>query len=97
MMFDFSTWLYLIVVGIIVGYVARLLVPGDDPMKWWQTMLLGIVGSLVGGFLGYALFGFDEDEGFLQPGGIIFSLIGAVVALLIWRVIKSRRGGTRAA
>ncbi|MGH9119859.1 MAG: GlsB/YeaQ/YmgE family stress response membrane protein [Acidimicrobiales bacterium] len=96
-MFDFGTWVYLIVVGLVIGYVARLIVPGEDPMTWWQTMLLGIVGSLVGGFLGYILFGFDEDEGFLQPGGIIGSLIGAIVALLVWRAIKSRRGGARAA
>ena len=90
-----STILYLPVVGLIVGFIARLVVPGDDPMTWWQTMLLGIVGSLIGGFLGYIIFGFDQDEGFLQPGGIIGSLIGAVIALLIWRAVKSRGGGAR--
>jgi len=96
-MFDFSNWVYLILVGLIIGYVARLIVPGDDPMTWWQTMLLGIAGSFVGGFLGYAILGFDEDEGSLQPGGIIGSLIGAIILLLVWRVIRSRRGGARAA
>jgi uncharacterized membrane protein YeaQ/YmgE (transglycosylase-associated protein family) len=92
-----STILYLLIVGLIIGFVARFLVPGEDPMTWWQTMILGIIGSLIGGFLGYIIFGFDEDEGFLQPGGIIGSLIGAIIALLIWRFIQSRRGGARTA
>ena len=52
---------------------------------WWQTILLGVVGSYVGGFGGYLLFGFDDDEGAIQPGGIIGSFIGAVLVLLIWR------------
>ena len=45
--------LYLLVVGVIAGYLARLLVPGRDPMGFWQTLALGVVGSFVGGFLGY--------------------------------------------
>jgi uncharacterized membrane protein YeaQ/YmgE (transglycosylase-associated protein family) len=89
--FDFWTFLYLLIVGFIVGYLARLLVRGRDPMTWWQTILLGVVGSFVGGTLGYLLFGFDEDEGWLQPGGIIGSLVGAILALLIWRAVVGRR------
>ena len=90
-MFNFWTVVYLIVVGLIAGYVARLLVTGDDPMTWWQTMLLGIVGSFVGGMLGYLLFGWDDDEGFFQPSGLIFSILGAILALLIWRAVQKRR------
>jgi uncharacterized membrane protein YeaQ/YmgE (transglycosylase-associated protein family) len=51
----------MIVVGIIAGYLARLLVPGRDAMGFVQTVVLGIVGSFVGGFLGYVLFGKDLD------------------------------------
>jgi uncharacterized membrane protein YeaQ/YmgE (transglycosylase-associated protein family) len=86
--------LYMLVVGIIAGFVARLLVPGRDPMGFFATVLLGIVGSFIGGFLGYVLFGKDLDEGALQVSGIIGSIIGAVIALLIYRAVAgSRRGG----
>jgi uncharacterized membrane protein YeaQ/YmgE (transglycosylase-associated protein family) len=53
--------------------------------------LLGIAGSFAGGFVAWALFGWDEDEGALQPGGVIFSIIGAVLVLLVWRAIDRRR------
>ena len=86
--------LYMLAVGIIAGFLARLLVPGKDPMGFWATVLLGIVGSFVGGFLGYVLFGKDLDEGALQASGIIGSVIGAVIALLIYRAItRSHRRG----
>jgi uncharacterized membrane protein YeaQ/YmgE (transglycosylase-associated protein family) len=89
--FNFWTILYLFVVGVIMGYLARLVVPGRNPMTFWQTALLGIVGSFVGGFLGYLLFGFDEGEGAIQPGGIFGSFIGAIIALLIWRWWSGRK------
>ena len=88
--------LYLIVVGFIAGLIARALVPGRDPLSFGETMVLGIVGSFIGGFLGYALFGEDLDQGALQPSGIVGSLVGAVIALLIWRAI-SGSGGRRTA
>jgi uncharacterized membrane protein YeaQ/YmgE (transglycosylase-associated protein family) len=91
-MFNFWTVLYLLVVGLIAGFIARLIVRGRDPMPWWQTMLLGIVGSLIGGFGGYLLFGWDRDEGFFQPSGLIFSILGAIVALLILRLIRRQLG-----
>jgi uncharacterized membrane protein YeaQ/YmgE (transglycosylase-associated protein family) len=87
-MFNFWTVMYLLFVGVVAGYLARLLVKGHDPMTWWQTILLGIVGSVVGGFGGYLLFGWDDDEGFLQPSGLISSIIGAILALLVWRLIR---------
>lgn len=80
----------MIVLGLIAGAVARLVVPGRDPMGIPGTVLLGIVGSFIGGLLGYVLFGHDLSEGALQPSGIIGSIIGAIVALLIWRAVHSR-------
>jgi uncharacterized membrane protein YeaQ/YmgE (transglycosylase-associated protein family) len=81
--------LYLIVVGIVAGYLARLLVPGRDPMSFVQTALLGIAGSFIGGFLGYVIFGEDFNEGALQPAGFIGSIIGAIIALLIYRAVAT--------
>jgi uncharacterized membrane protein YeaQ/YmgE (transglycosylase-associated protein family) len=83
--------IYMLVIGIVAGFVARLLVPGRDPMGFWATVLLGIVGSFVGGFLGYLLFGNDLDEGALQASGIIGSIVGAVIALLIYRAMSGSR------
>ena len=77
--------IYLFVVGVIAGYLARLLVPGPDPMGFFRTVLLGIVGSFVGGFLGYLLFGEDLNQGAIQASGIFGSIVGAVIALLIYR------------
>ncbi len=81
----------LLVVGLIVGAIARLLVPGRDPMGLLGTAVLGVVGSFIGGFLGYILLGRDAKDGALQPAQFLGSLIGAVIALLVWRAISSRR------
>jgi uncharacterized membrane protein YeaQ/YmgE (transglycosylase-associated protein family) len=81
----------LIIVGLIAGALARLLVPGRDPMGIGATILLGIVGSFIGGFLGYVIFHKDSNEGFFQPSGLIGSIIGAIIALLIYRHVGSGR------
>jgi uncharacterized membrane protein YeaQ/YmgE (transglycosylase-associated protein family) len=81
----------MLVIGAIAGYVARLLVPGPDPMGVVRTILLGIVGSFIGGFLCYVLFDKDIGEGALQASGVIGSIIGAVVALLIYNAVTRPR------
>jgi len=85
--------LFLIVIGAVAGFLARLLVPGPDPMSVLQTIVLGIVGSFIGGFIGYLLFRTDGDDGALQASGLIGSVVGAVIALLIWRAIQRRGAG----
>ena len=82
--------IYLLVIGIVAGFLARLLVPGRDPMGFWATVLLGIIGSFVGGFPGYAIFDKDVNDGALQTSGIIGSIIGAIIVLLIYRAITRR-------
>jgi uncharacterized membrane protein YeaQ/YmgE (transglycosylase-associated protein family) len=85
----------ILIIGLIAGAVARLLVPGRQNLSIGMTLLLGIVGSFVGGFLGFLLFGADSAEGFLQPAGIIGSIIGAVIVLLIWIAMTNRRTTAR--
>ena len=82
--------LTMIVVGLLAGALARLLVPGKQHMSILTTIVLGIVGSFVGGFLGYLIFHKDASEGFFQPSGLIGSVIGAVIALLIWTRVGRR-------
>jgi uncharacterized membrane protein YeaQ/YmgE (transglycosylase-associated protein family) len=76
-----------LLVGVIAGLIARALVPGSDPMGFIGTLILGLVGSLVGGFLGNLLFDGQWD---VTPAGIIGSVIGAIIALLVYRSTRSR-------
>jgi uncharacterized membrane protein YeaQ/YmgE (transglycosylase-associated protein family) len=92
MLWTLVTW---VVFGLVAGAVARLLVPGRDPMSIPATILLGVAGSFVGGFLGYVLFGKDLGEGALQPSGLVGSILGGIVVLLIWRVAGGRRHALR--
>jgi uncharacterized membrane protein YeaQ/YmgE (transglycosylase-associated protein family) len=78
-----------LIVGLIAGFIARALVPGPDPMGWLGTMILGIVGSFVGGTLAALVFGGNLD---LSASGIVGSIIGAIIVLLIWRAMGGRRG-----
>lgn len=89
-----GTIIGLIVIGLVAGFIARALVPGKQSMSVLQTILLGIVGSFVGGFLGRIFFG--SGDGFVQPSSWIGSIIGAVIALLVYLQIK-RRSGTQPA
>ena len=82
----------LLVVGFIAGALARLLVPGPDPIGLVGTWLLGVVGSLVGGFLGSLLFGADVDDGAVQASGFIGSVLGAIVVLIVYRAVSGKRG-----
>jgi uncharacterized membrane protein YeaQ/YmgE (transglycosylase-associated protein family) len=85
----------IVIVGLVAGFLARAIVPGRQSMSIGMTILIGIVGSFVGGFLGYVLFGKDATDGFLQPSGIIGSIIGAIIVLLIMTRSGGRRSITR--
>ena len=87
--------LFLIVIGLVGGFIARAVVPGRDSMSLVGTILLGIVGSFIGGFIGYALFHKDGDDGAFQASGIIGSILGSIVALLIYRAVNSRALNSR--
>ena len=76
-----------ILFGLIVGAIAKLLMPGKDPGGIIVTMALGIVGALFGGFMGRAMGYYGPTE----SAGIFMSIIGAVVVLFIYRLVLGRR------
>ena len=77
-----------LVIGLIAGFIARALVPGPDPMGWVGTMVLGIIGSFVGGTLAALLFGGTLE---ISAAGLVGSIVGAIIVLLIWRAMAGGR------
>jgi uncharacterized membrane protein YeaQ/YmgE (transglycosylase-associated protein family) len=76
-----------IVFGLVIGIIAKLLMPGKDPGGFIVTILLGVAGALVGGFIGRAM-------GFYGPGqsaGWLMSILGAVILLALYRMLARRR------
>ncbi len=83
------SFLYMCIIGLVAGAIAKLIMPGKDPGGIIITMLLGIAGSVVAGFLGGAL-------GWYQPGesaGLIMSVVGAVLLLAVYRMFKGNPSG----
>ncbi len=76
-----------LVFGLIVGALARLIVPGREPGGWVVSMVLGVVGSFLGGFLGRAFLSYREGE----PAGFIMSLLGAIIVVVAYHAIAKRR------
>src|SRR5919106_3128801 len=85
-----------IFIGIIAGYLGRLLLPGRDPMGFVQTVAFGIIGALVGYFIFTSVLGIGDDDKF-DLGGIVGSIIGTMIVLLVWRAVAGRGGGGRTA
>lgn len=83
----------MLIIGLIAGALARLILPGKDPMGLLMTMLLGIIGSFVGGFFGSLIFP-KEGQGFFRPGGLLLSVLGAILVLWIWRMFRPHTTGT---
>ena len=76
-----------ILFGLVVGFIAKLLTPGRDPGGFIVTMLLGIAGALVGGFIGRAMGFYGPNE----SAGWLMSILGAVILLLLYRVATRQR------
>ena len=83
------SFIWMIIVGLIVGVLAKLIMPGNDPGGAFITILLGIAGSIVAGILGRAVGWYAEG----QSAGFIASVIGAVVLLALYRLITGGRPG----
>jgi uncharacterized membrane protein YeaQ/YmgE (transglycosylase-associated protein family) len=76
-----------ILFGLIVGVIAKLLMPGRDPGGFIVTILLGIAGALIGGFVGRAMGFYDANEG----AGWLMSILGAIILLALYRMMVRRR------
>ena len=73
--------------GLVVGVVGKFLMPGRDPGGWVITILLGIGGALIGGFVGQSLGFYREGE----PAGFIMAVIGSILLLVIYRMFVGKR------
>jgi len=84
--------LIFLLVGLIAGAIAKAIMPGtsNEPGGWFMTMILGVVGAFVGGFIGRALFASSASGDFSLPG-ILFAVIGAVVVIAILRLVSGNR------
>ncbi len=74
----------LIIIGLAAGAIARLVIPGKQDLSIAMTIVIGVAGSFVGGFLGYLIFGHDKSGGFVQPSSWIGSIIGAIIMLVVY-------------
>ena len=83
-----------IVLGLVAGAIAKLIMPGDDPGGILVTMLLGIVGAVIGGFLGSRIFGIGLQS-FWNLQTWIVAIIGSLILLIIYRLIAGRRTASR--
>lgn len=83
-----GAFLWTIIIGLVVGAVAKLLTPGRDPGGCLITILLGMAGAFLAGFIGRAVGWYQPD----QPAGFIASVLGAIILLVIYRLIARRSG-----
>ena len=82
--------LWTCLIGLVVGALAKLIMPGKDPSPWWVTMLLGIAGAVVANLIGKLVGWYKEGQG----AGFIASLLGAVLLLWLYRMFKGRGAAT---
>lgn len=86
-MFSFVGWL---IIGLVAGAVARFVIPGKQPMGIFGTMMLGLFGSIIGGAISVAVFGYDPADPGIHAGGIIMSTLGAAILLGFFGGMASR-------
>jgi len=83
-----------IILGLLAGLIAKAVLPGDDPGGFIVTAIIGIVGAILGGFLAQALFNADPLDEFFDISTWLTAIVGAIVLLLIYRMVLGRRGRT---
>ncbi|MFD3808707.1 GlsB/YeaQ/YmgE family stress response membrane protein [Streptomyces sp. NPDC058611] len=80
-----------ILIGLLAGFIAKALMPGKDPGGIIITMLIGIAGGLLGGWLGKVIFGVDSIDGFFDLSTWIAAIIGSVILLVVYRLVTGNR------
>jgi uncharacterized membrane protein YeaQ/YmgE (transglycosylase-associated protein family) len=78
--------IWTLIIGLVVGTIAKFLMPGKDPGGFIITILLGIAGAFLAGFIGHALHWYAEGE----PAGFIGSIVGAIILLIVYRMFKGK-------
>jgi uncharacterized membrane protein YeaQ/YmgE (transglycosylase-associated protein family) len=84
-----------ILLGLLAGVIAKALLPGDDPGGFIVTAIIGVLGALVGGFLAGVLFDADPLDEFFDISTWITAIVGAILLLLVYRMVVGRRGVAR--
>jgi uncharacterized membrane protein YeaQ/YmgE (transglycosylase-associated protein family) len=79
-----------IILGLLAGAIAKAILPGDDPGGIIVTMIIGVVGALLGGFLAQVLFGNDTVDEFFDISTWLTAIIGSIILLLLYRVVVGR-------
>ena len=82
-----------IILGALAGLIAKAILPGDDPGGFIVTTIIGIVGAIIGGFLAGVLFDADPLDEFFDISTWLTAIVGAIILLLIYRLVVGRRGG----
>jgi uncharacterized membrane protein YeaQ/YmgE (transglycosylase-associated protein family) len=85
------SFLAFLLLGLIAGAIAKLILPGRQGGGWLITLVLGVIGALLGGWIGGAIFGVGYD-GFFSLQSWIIAIVGAIIVLLIYGLITGRRG-----
>ncbi|MGB8338688.1 MAG: GlsB/YeaQ/YmgE family stress response membrane protein [Burkholderiales bacterium] len=80
-------YIWMGIVGLITGAIAAFMIPGKENLPWWGIMIVGILGSYVGGFIGNMIFKPKAGETMLSPGGWIMSILGAILLLVGIRML----------
>jgi uncharacterized membrane protein YeaQ/YmgE (transglycosylase-associated protein family) len=80
-----------ILIGLLAGAIAKLLLPGKDPGGALVTMLIGIVGGLLGGWLGKVIFGVDSIDGFFDLSTWVAAIVGSLILLVLYRAVTGNR------
>ncbi|MET4920787.1 GlsB/YeaQ/YmgE family stress response membrane protein [Streptomyces sp. PSRA5] len=87
-------WIF---IGLLAGIVAKVLLPGKDPGGLIITMLIGIAGGLLGGWLGKVMFGVDSIDGFFDLSTWIAAIVGSLILLVLFRLVSGRTSSRRRA
>jgi uncharacterized membrane protein YeaQ/YmgE (transglycosylase-associated protein family) len=83
-----------IILGLLAGAIAKALLPGDDPGGFIVTTIIGVVGAILGGFLAGVLFDADPMDEFFDISSWLTAIVGAIILLVIYRVVVDRRPAT---